>query len=31
MYVSKKLSDTPAEMKAKYQRMYQRLLNGLRA
>jgi AcrR family transcriptional regulator len=30
MYVSKKLSDTPAEMKAKYQRMYQRLLNGLR-
>lgn len=29
MYVSKKVSDTPAEMKAKYQRMYQRLQNGL--
>lgn len=29
MYVSKKISDTPAEMKAKYQRMYRRLLNGL--
>jgi AcrR family transcriptional regulator len=29
MYVSKKISDTAAEMKAKYQRMYQRLQNGL--
>jgi AcrR family transcriptional regulator len=29
MYVSKKVSDTPKEMKAKYQRMYQRLQNGL--
>jgi AcrR family transcriptional regulator len=29
MYVSKKVSDTPTEMKAKYQRMYQRLQNGL--
>ncbi len=29
MYVSKKLFDTPEEMKAKYLRMYQRLLNGL--
>ena len=29
MYVSKKKSDTVAEMKAKYQRMYQRLQNGL--
>ena len=29
MYVSKKMADTPAEMKAKYQRMYQRLKNGL--
>jgi hypothetical protein len=29
MYVSKKISDTPTEMKAKYQRMYQRLQNGL--
>lgn len=31
MYVSKKISDAPAEMKAKYQRMYQRLQNGLQA
>ncbi|MGB3210644.1 MAG: TetR/AcrR family transcriptional regulator [Desulforhopalus sp.] len=30
MYVSKKVSDSPGEMKAKYQRMYQRLLNGIR-
>jgi AcrR family transcriptional regulator len=29
MYISKKVSDTPAEMKAKYQRMYQRLQKGL--
>lgn len=29
MYISKKVSDTPAEMKAKYQRMYQRLQHGL--
>lgn len=28
-YVSKKASDTPQEMKAKYDRMYRRLLNGL--
>ncbi len=31
MYVSKKIFDTQAEMKAKYERMYQRLLNGLQA
>ena len=29
MYVSKKVSDEPAEMKAKYLRTYQRLLKGL--
>ena len=29
MYVSKKVNDTLQEMKAKYDRMYQRLLNGL--
>ncbi len=31
MYVSKKIYDTPGEMKAKYQRMYQRILKGLQA
>jgi hypothetical protein len=29
MYVSKKASDTLAEMRAKYERMYRRLLKGL--
>lgn len=29
MYVSKKVTAEPVEMKAKYLRMYQRLLNGL--
>lgn len=29
MYVSKKISDSPKEMKAKYKRMYNRLLQGL--
>lgn len=29
LYVSKKVSDTPQAMKAKYDRMYRRLLNGL--
>lgn len=31
MYVSKKATDNPDEMKAKYQRTYQRLLKGLKA
>ena len=29
MYVSKKVTGTPAQMKVKYDRMYQRLLHGL--
>lgn len=29
MYVSKKISDSPEEMKSKYKRMYNRLLQGL--
>lgn len=29
LYVSKKASDTPSAMKAKYDRMFRRLLNGL--
>jgi len=29
LYVSKKRTGTPAQIKAKYERMYQRLLNGL--
>jgi len=29
LYVSKKVSDTPPAMKAKYDRIYRRLLNGL--
>jgi AcrR family transcriptional regulator len=29
LYVSKKRTGTPAQMKAKYERMYRRLLNGL--